>query len=939
MSQFHFRFTYQKNGVKNDSLTLLKFSGQETISHLFNFEIELKSSNINLDEDSILNQPCSIEIYYGDEAKPIRCIHGLVNEFEDINYLPDSTLYRANMVPRIWQLGLFETNEVYLNDTIQDTLSTILKEVAFIQGQDFRFELTRTYRKWPFRLQYNETHLDYLQRIIEREGIYYYFEQSDKGEVIVFCDNNQALPNINQAQGITEVVFQPSSGLNVASQANTISSIICKRQTLPKKVTLRDFNDETPSLDIRGTHIINNQGVGEINLYGLNIISPEEGQQLAEIHANAYLSRQKNYIGEGDVATMAMGHTFKLVGHARDKFNQLTYLLDSIHHEGVNVNEYQAHHLQNSVIVNYNNSFTALSIEHDFAPKRQTVAPEINGTLNAIIDAEGNSGYAELDESGRYKVKLPFDRKDRNGGKASHWVRMMQPYGGTSEGMHFPLRNGTRVLLGFIGGDPDRPFISGTINDSGEQQSIVTAENQTNNIIKTASGNKIELEDKEGKNRIKLQTGDNKTYMHLGSPNHPGDGWVLTSKGMERKEITGGQQIFVAASGASYENASGKIVKIPTRTATAARKTFDDVIDEQVAFAFHQKDDAGVGKTNFNKDTELEGKHLFERRVGDKYLWTAGNEYIYGGGKVFEFGNGYTEIHNGNNIIGEWTTPPEILGANNYKPDNNLVEKKWADTINYQKGNNYSWGDTCDYNFGNGYEENHLVETILDINATKLQYPRESLKTSNDKADLGGPAWTKIEGKNINFTSEGKGAWVSKSFGDAYDYRQGDTLEVVDGHSETQVYGNSYDYHTGNSHEEHIGDSYSLQHGCSDEFFMGGKSEFNLAATTAISLAATSEIVLGLQNEMSLSLSNSTNLGAWMETTVGAKIELNIGPRVEADSIADLRTKVASIDSALTAIESGATGIKNVGTSIGNTACAIGNGALKLGNQMLTMLN
>ncbi|WP_297821377.1 type VI secretion system Vgr family protein [uncultured Paraglaciecola sp.] len=293
MSQFHFRFTYQKNGVKNDSLTLLKFSGQETISHLFNFEIELKSSNINLDEDSILNQPCSIEIYYGDQAKPIRIIHGLINEFEDINYLPDSTLYRANVVPRIWQLGLFETNEVYLNESIQDTLTVILEEADFIQGQDFRFELARTYRKWPFRLQYNETHLAYLQRIIEREGIYYYFEQSDSGEVLVFCDNNQALPNISQAKDTRQVVFQPSSGLNVVSQANTINSIICKRQTLPKKVTLRDFNDETPSLDIRGTHIINNQGVGEINLYGLNITSPEEGQQLAEIHANAYLSRQK----------------------------------------------------------------------------------------------------------------------------------------------------------------------------------------------------------------------------------------------------------------------------------------------------------------------------------------------------------------------------------------------------------------------------------------------------------------------------------------------------------------------------------------------------------------------------------------------------------------------------------------------------------------------
>ena len=112
--------------------------------------------------------------------------------------------------------------------------------------------------------------------------------------------------------------------------------------------------------------------------------------------------------------------------------------------------------------------------------------------------------------------------------------------------MHFPLRAGTRVLLAFIGGDPDRPFISGTINDSGDQQSIVTADNQTSSMIKTASGNKIEIEDKEGTNRIKLQTGDNKTYMHLGAPNHEGDGWVVVTDGMERKFIRGGQNIVVA---------------------------------------------------------------------------------------------------------------------------------------------------------------------------------------------------------------------------------------------------------------------------------------------------------------------------------------------------------------------------------------------------------
>ena len=554
MSEFYFKFTYQQQDHSiGDGLTLLHFTGSEAISSLFNFELTLKSTDLELDGDTILNQPCSIEIYYGGSSavtnsQPVRVIQGMVNAFEDIQYLPDSTVYRANVVPRLWQLGLFETNEVYLNESIEATLSTILEEADFIQGQDFRFQLSRTYRPWPFRLQYNETHLDYLHRIIEREGIYYYFEPGDSGEVIVFCDNNQKLPSITSTNNAAPVVFQPNGGVSIASQANVITSIVCKRQPLPKKVTLRDFNDETPSLDIRGEKIINPRGVGEINLYGLNITTPEEGATLAEIHANAYLVRQKSYVGEGDVAAMSIGHTFNLSQHPRDTFNQLTYLLESIHHEGENLSEYQdqAHEQR----VSYSNSFTALSNEHNFAPKRQTQAPEINGTLNAIIDTENPSGYAELDTFGRYKVKLPFDRKDRGGGKASHWVRMMQPYGGTSEGMHFPLRHGTRVLLGFIGGDPDRPFISGTINDNGDQQSLVNADNQTASVIKTASGNRIELEDQAGKNRIKLHTGDDHTYMHLGAPNHAGAGFVVVTDGIERMDVSGGQRLTIRTSAA-----------------------------------------------------------------------------------------------------------------------------------------------------------------------------------------------------------------------------------------------------------------------------------------------------------------------------------------------------------------------------------------------------
>jgi len=661
MSQYHFIFHYQhkspEGGTEKRELILLSFSGRETISELFDFELELKSDDIQLDEDGVINQTCSIEIYYANNTTPIRVIHGLINEFEDVNYFPDCTLYRARVVPRVWQLSYFETNEVYLNETIDQTLTVMLEEAGFLLGQDFRFELNRspTYRAWPFRLQYNETHLDYLQRIIEREGIYYYFEHSHNADVMVFCDNNQSLPKIVHANEADKVTFQANSGVLIASGANTVNSIICKRHTLPKKVTLRDFNDETPSLDIRGKFVINKTGIGDINLYGLNITSPEEGQQLAEIHANAYLCRQKSYIGQGDVATMLAGHTFNLQHHPRAAFNELGYLLESIEHEGANLNQYQAIHPDDHSLVNYANNFTALSSEHQFAPKRQTLAPEINGTLNAIVDTEVDSGYAELDQFGRYKVKLPFDRKDRgvDGGKASHWVRMMQPYGGSGEGMHFPLRKGTRVLLGFIGGDPDRPFISGTINDSGEQQSIVTGDNQTNNMIKTASGNKIELEDKEGKNRIKLQTGDNQTYMHLGSPNHPGDGFVVMSTGIERKEVLGGKQITRVTKDKLNETDK-------TRDESNSHNsgvTTDDLSDEQGYFTFPIKSSMGDGANAvlgtfaaaaadfpidglMNRNIELSGYYLIERTLGDKYIFEQGNEYEFNspGDKRFQFG-------------------------------------------------------------------------------------------------------------------------------------------------------------------------------------------------------------------------------------------------------------------------------------------------------------
>ena len=941
MSQFNFKFYYGNQGSEGRELELLQFTGHENISQLFDFDLELKSTDTDLDEDGVINKPCCLEIYYGQGSEPVRVIHGLINEFEDVNYLPDYTLYRAKMVPRIWQLGLFDTNEVYLNETIEQTLTVMLQEAHFVAGQDFRFQLSRNYRTWPFRLQYNETHFDFLQRIIEREGIYYYFEHNNGREVMVFCDNNNQLSAIAQSDQAQTVRFQSNSGINVATGANTVNSIICKRQTLPKKITLRDFNDENPSLDIRGESEINSAGVGAINLYGLNITSPEEGQALAEIHANAFLCRQKSYIGQGDVATMSAGHTFALHNHPKNSFNELEYVIESIEHEGANPNHYVGLNTEDEAPVNYSNSFTALSTAVQFAPKRQTVAPEINGTLNAVVDAEAQSGYAELDPYGRYKIKLPFDSKDRDGGKASHWVRMMQPYGGVGSGMHFPLRAGTRVLLAFIGGDPDRPFISGTIDDSGDQQSIVTADNQTNSMIKTASGNKIEIEDQEGLNRIKLQTGDNKTYMHLGAPNHEGDGWVLVTEGVERKFITGGQNIVAATTGEiplSGGEGSMDVDDAQRNNGGIVAGESNLAFTNKQHYRFRQRDVNGrdTGRL-FNVNEELDGNNLYFRSLGNVYVWEKGNEYRYNspGDTQFNFGidkvisvsqsdgnleHGYEK---GRQFSTNQTTNRDLIGADTLYEDilnlraglegyqcfdppspggvrqrfnaevpadkwNDLLDNKSMVTIGrhntfkIQHGNIFDFGGYWEYNLGNSYIENHgrqgSESQPTEINRLEVR----------DLADVAGPYWEKINGGgNVELTQDNVES-VEKNYRDQYTYTEGNILEVQVGNFESKIFGDVNEYTEGTFTTEHKG-LYKEEHdartvhtkGDHHTITKGANRDDYFGAYAAFFAGAKSDISAAASNEMFLGIKNSMSISAENNMSISAVNDMTLGAKTE----------------------------------------------------------
>ena len=677
MSEYSFSFSSQ--GYAADTFTVLNFEGSESVSQCYALNIEVACDDTNLNAQALLQESCSLAVLFDGES--VKQFHGILETYEEISRFEDRVIYQLRLVPRLWQLGLTTTNEVYIEQNIQTTLDLILQEAGFTADIDFRFALAKSYRKWPFRLQYKETYLDFIQRVIEREGIYYFFEQNEQAETLVFCDNNADIPSA----GPSPLRFQLQGAVQVDPEP-VFTQFICRQSRVPHKVVLRDFNEASPSLDVKGEAIINEdqkRSTGEINIYGLNILDVEEGEALAEIHASAYRCRQTEYSAVGDVAVLSAGHSFKMSGHPSKKLNEGRYIVDSIHHQGNNGTFVLNESDSSEQVSAYTNQAIVLDLANTYGVQANAHKPEINGTLNAVIDAEGDGEYAELDDFGRYLVKLPFDRRDSEGGKDSCWVRMMQPSGGVGSGMHFPLLKGTRVLLSFIGGDPDRPVISGTIGDLGEQSSIVNNENQTNSMIKTHTGNKIEIEDKGGTQRIKLETPHQNTYFHLGAPNAPGSGITTHTDGMITKTSLEGSR--------EAKTVKGKSAKY---------KDDNDKFDPMLINTFKRVKQTGVGKeygAALIKADEESGEHFISREVGDKYNYTLGDTFNSGDGTTYNFGSGRTE---------NWIKQPSRSGnLNHYQGSLGVVhdhlEGESSETFTYGNQFNRVEGFTLSQYIGN----------------------------------------------------------------------------------------------------------------------------------------------------------------------------------------------------------------------------------------------
>lgn len=490
-----------------DVLRLVSLDGTESLSGLYEFELKLESDLPDLDSASIIDQRASVTLRLPGDV--VRRFHGVVTEFEQLGIASGRTYsYRAVLAPRLWQLSLVHQSRVFLGKTVVQILGELLGSGADLIGEHEN-RISRVHAAKEFVVQYQESDLDFLCRWLENEGIYYYFKQTDDKDVVVFSDGAQGYDSLC-TEG-DSIAYSPTTAVQ-----ERITSLVVQRRRIPKEVVLQDYNWQlgtTVGLCTGQVDVSGGRGRGRHYEYGNHYESKADGDVLATVRAQEIFARETVHTGTGTCPRFRAGARYQLSGHFNVDLNGQEYVLLGVTHHAQQPPGQGA--TDRSTLI-YSNTFTAILSQRTFRPPRETPWPRITGSMHAKIAGVEAGASAPVDAQGRYKVKLPFDLSDRAEGGASHWIRMSQPYAGKDFGMHFPLHVGTEVALSFLDGDPDRPIISGALNDP-QHPSIIGAQNASTAGVRSYSGNVLGFHDTDGNTKVTIAAGNGGSAVSIGA--------------------------------------------------------------------------------------------------------------------------------------------------------------------------------------------------------------------------------------------------------------------------------------------------------------------------------------------------------------------------------------------------------------------------------------
>ncbi|MFO0612262.1 MAG: type VI secretion system tip protein TssI/VgrG [Polyangiaceae bacterium] len=591
------------------------FRGVEEISRTYAFDVyfTLSQSAAELalggslahfvDMRDAVYSKIALRIDLGEGLEPF-VFAGVVASLELVRALRESALYRVRIVPQLWQLSLTRHSRVFTKKSIVEIIQEVLEEGGVT---DVELRLENPYAPEAHVCQYRESNLAFIERWMEREGISYFFEHDEAGERLVLTDARVS----RVTRRASPVRYHPVSSSGDVSAKNAFDNFTCTHAARPASVKLTDYDYAKPMLHISGSAPVSHAGLGEIVEHGGRMFSLGEAQRLANVRAEELRASDTVYHVTGAASHLYAGHTFDVEEHPNPPFNR-TYLATALRHFGFEPSFATA---WGSLVKPdypdlYRVEVTAIESDTPFRPERRTPWPRIDGYENAIVDGSTTSQYAQIDEQGRYAVKFKFDEGSLRDGKASTFVRMVQPHDGPQEGQHFPLRKGVEVLCAFQGGDPDCPVILGSVHNA-VNPSVVTSSNHTQNVIRSGSLNHIVMEDTAGAMYLEAYCPIATTKMFLGAGDWNfnlttmGTGQIHTESNLN-VDVNGEMKVDVASSVDVDYHANldwdvfGAVnthyhATLGLHVDGAARLHFDSTHHQHVAGAATEKYDATLG--------------------------------------------------------------------------------------------------------------------------------------------------------------------------------------------------------------------------------------------------------------------------------------------------------------------------------------------------------
>lgn len=491
-----------------DSLILLGARIDEGINRLTKIDLEFAQADGTLEIEDFVGTDIRVTL---EAPNAKRVYPGTLVAIEYLGSDSGREHYYAELRPWFWFLSRTADSRVYQEISVPDLFKQVLGEYGFSSDLDTR--LSGSYPVREFILQYRESDLDFLTRIAEEEGVYFYFVEKDGRDCMVLADDAGAHETI---EGDPEIPFRPRENTE-RLQLEHFFEWRGGRGAPSGRITLGEYNFEKPSADMKvasalpkGKHAFKDY---EVYDYPGKYWDTAEGDRYAKFRMEAEAIAHHVVKGTGPVPRLRAGHKFTLKDHPRKAENKEYLALRVVHQ--LKLFDYDGAMLSGMDLTGIEKGMSnvarveAVPAMEQYRALAVTPKPVVHGVQTATVVGPG--GEIHTDQYGRVKIKFHWDREGKSDGKDSCWVRVMTPWAGKNWGMIHVPRMGQEVVVDFEEGDPDRPIIVGMLYNASNMPPYPLDASKTVAGIKTNSSeggggyNELAFEDKKGAEYVRLQ--------------------------------------------------------------------------------------------------------------------------------------------------------------------------------------------------------------------------------------------------------------------------------------------------------------------------------------------------------------------------------------------------------------------------------------------------